>query len=53
MGFKYQGLICSTFVPVFLAPNGASMRPNTPKMHRLVRTLRGTSACIYSIPAGL
>ncbi|PLB47327.1 hypothetical protein P170DRAFT_511951 [Aspergillus steynii IBT 23096] len=37
----------------YKAPNGASMRPNTPKTQRLVSTLRGTSACIYSIPAGV
>ncbi|KMP05330.1 hypothetical protein DIZ76_015650 [Coccidioides immitis] len=36
----------------YMAPNGASMRPNTPKMHRLVDALRGNSIRIYSIPAG-
>ncbi|KAL4941592.1 hypothetical protein BDV06DRAFT_235991 [Aspergillus oleicola] len=34
-------------------PNGASMRPNTPKMHLLANILRGDSACIYSVPAGI
>ncbi|RDW70458.1 uncharacterized protein DSM5745_07969 [Aspergillus mulundensis] len=46
---KPKALSPTTYKP----PNGASIRPNTPKMHRLVGTLRGASTCIYSIPAGV
>ncbi|OAL72555.1 hypothetical protein A7D00_3557 [Trichophyton violaceum] len=34
-------------------PNGASMRPNTPKMQQNAASLRGSSACIYKLDAGI
>ncbi|DAA75528.1 TPA_exp: hypothetical protein A8136_1602 [Trichophyton benhamiae CBS 112371] len=34
-------------------PNGASMRPNTPKMQQNAASLRGSSACIYTLDAGI
>ncbi|QSS59405.1 hypothetical protein I7I51_08840 [Histoplasma capsulatum] len=39
--------------PKALAPASyeASLRPNTSKQHDLVKTFRGASVCIYSVPA--
>ncbi|OXV11237.1 hypothetical protein Egran_01002 [Elaphomyces granulatus] len=34
-------------------PNGASMRPNSPGLHYVIRTIREPSTCIYAIPAGV
>ncbi|EGD87476.1 hypothetical protein H113_06073 [Trichophyton rubrum MR1459] len=34
-------------------PNGASMRPNTLKMQQNAASLRGSSACIYKLDAGI
>ncbi|GBF66430.1 hypothetical protein TMEN_9150 [Trichophyton mentagrophytes] len=34
-------------------PNGASMRPNTPKMQQTAAGLRGSSVCIYTVDAGI
>ncbi|KAL9106401.1 MAG: hypothetical protein Q9187_008565 [Circinaria calcarea] len=36
----------------YRAPNGASMRPNTPTQNRLVKTLQGKESVVYSIPKG-
>ncbi|RDW70459.1 uncharacterized protein DSM5745_07970 [Aspergillus mulundensis] len=36
----------------YAAPNGASMRPNTPRQQELVQNFSGTSICIYVVPAG-
>ncbi|KAM5467027.1 hypothetical protein MauCBS54593_005647 [Microsporum audouinii] len=46
---KPKALDPATYEP----PNGASMRPNTPKMQRVVGTLRGSSTYIYTVPAGI
>ncbi|KAL2859976.1 uncharacterized protein BJX67DRAFT_386463 [Aspergillus lucknowensis] len=34
-------------------PNGASMRPNSPTQQNLVRSFRGSTVYVYSIPAGV
>ncbi|MCJ1463596.1 hypothetical protein MMC07_002204 [Pseudocyphellaria aurata] len=36
----------------YAAPNGASMRPNTPKQNNLVKTLKGADVIVYAIPKG-
>ena len=36
-----------------LAPNGASMRPNTSCLNYLVKTFKGSEILVYSIPEGL
>ncbi|MCJ1364640.1 hypothetical protein MMC16_003754 [Acarospora aff. strigata] len=36
----------------YAAPNGASMRPNTALLKRLVTTFKGSNVIIYSVPAG-
>ncbi|KAI1905775.1 hypothetical protein LOZ52_006681 [Ophidiomyces ophidiicola] len=33
-------------------PNGASLRPNTPRQRELVEDAWGDAACVYAIPAG-
>ncbi|KAK2752224.1 hypothetical protein FQN54_008156 [Arachnomyces sp. PD_36] len=34
------------------APNGASMRPNTPMAQNLVKNFKGGSVCVYAVPTG-
>ncbi|MCJ1257297.1 hypothetical protein MMC24_005122 [Lignoscripta atroalba] len=36
----------------FLAPNGASLRPNSPYQHHLVKMFQGGDALIYAVPKG-
>ncbi|KAL4786792.1 hypothetical protein BJX76DRAFT_354795 [Aspergillus varians] len=52
--FTYGGMVKPKALSptIYEPPNGASMRPNTPNLHRLVNARRGLSTCIYSVPEG-
>ncbi|KAK5936497.1 hypothetical protein PMZ80_011264 [Knufia obscura] len=36
----------------YAAPNGASLRPNTPTQQKLVKDFKGASIVVYAIPEG-
>ncbi|RKO88195.1 hypothetical protein BDK51DRAFT_15407, partial [Blyttiomyces helicus] len=36
----------------FVAPNGASMRPNSPYLHKMISQFKGGNTTIYKLPRG-
>ncbi|KAI2026587.1 hypothetical protein LOZ12_006611 [Ophidiomyces ophidiicola] len=47
-----QGIVAGDIPAIATAPNGASLRPNTPRQRELVEDAWGDAACVYAIPAG-
>lgn len=45
--------VCELKLTLNVAPNGASMRPNTAYQRNMIERFRAPEAVVYSIPAGL